>query len=136
MHAATYSGHPVCCAVGLKVLETIERENLVDRAARLGDRLHQGLQRLWELPAVGDVRGLGLMAGVELARDRRTRQPFASADQVGARVVRAAAKRGLLTRAMGDCIILAPAFTTAEETIDRLSQILYDAVVDVTGGRA
>jgi putrescine---pyruvate transaminase len=134
MHAATYSGHPVCCAVGVKTLEILEREDLVNRAAAIGERLQRGLELLWELPSVGDVRGLGLMAGVELARDRDSRTPFPADQQVGVRVVEAAKKRGLFTRAMGDCIVLAPAFVTPEESIDRMPRILYDSILDVTGG--
>ena len=68
MHAATYSGHPVCCAVGLANVEIMEREGLVERAERRsGHGSRQQLQRQLEsLPAVGQVRGLGMMAAVEL----------------------------------------------------------------------
>ena len=68
MHAATYSGHPMCCAVGLANIGIMERERLWERSARLGTRLCQGLLGLQkELPAIGDVRGgKGLIAGVEL----------------------------------------------------------------------
>ncbi|MBA7684852.1 Adenosylmethionine-8-amino-7-oxononanoate aminotransferase [subsurface metagenome] len=64
MHAYTYSGHPTCCAVALKNLEIIEREGLVERAAEAGERLLDGLKTLYDLRAVGEVRGLGLMAAV------------------------------------------------------------------------
>src|SRR4051812_45436338 len=69
MHAATYSGHPVCCAVGLRNVEIIESEGLVERAAVMGRRLIAGLEELRDLPVVGDVRGLGMMCGVELVTD-------------------------------------------------------------------
>ncbi|HXM70149.1 MAG TPA: aspartate aminotransferase family protein, partial [Thermoanaerobaculia bacterium] len=61
MHAATYSGHPVCCAVALANLDIIEEEGLVERAALMGRRLLAGLESLRDLPVVGDVRGLGMM---------------------------------------------------------------------------
>src|SRR5205823_9928861 len=68
MHAATYSGHPACCAVGLANVAIIEREGLVERAARMGTWFVDQLKRQLEpLPLVGQVRGLGLMAAVELA---------------------------------------------------------------------
>ena len=70
MHAATYSGHPVCCAVGLRNVEIIESEGLVERAAVMGRRLLAGLEGLRDLSVVGDVRGLGMMCGVELVTDR------------------------------------------------------------------
>src|SRR5437660_1944133 len=75
MHAATYSGHPVCCAVGLRNLEIIEREGLVERAAIMGKRLLAGLEGLRDLSAVGDVRGLGMMCGVELVADQASKTP-------------------------------------------------------------
>src|SRR6201982_230956 len=75
MHAATYSGHPVCCAVGLRNIEIIESEARVERAAVMGRRLLAGLEELRDLPVVGDVRGLGMMCGVELVTDRNTRTP-------------------------------------------------------------
>jgi adenosylmethionine-8-amino-7-oxononanoate aminotransferase len=75
MHAATYSGHPMCCAVGLANIAIMEKERLWERSARLGTRLYQGLLQLQkELPAIGDVRGgKGLIAAVELVSDRRRR---------------------------------------------------------------
>src|SRR5262249_4593570 len=70
MHAATYSAHPVCCAVGVVNAEIIEQDGLVDRAAAMGQRLLAALDELRNLPQVGDVRGLGLMCGVELVTDK------------------------------------------------------------------
>ncbi len=133
MHAATYSGHPVCCAVGIKTLEIVERENLVERAARMGERLLRGLERLYELPAVGEVRGLGLMAAVELAEDRQTRKLFDPQKETAKRVLAMARDLGLYARAVGDRIELAPPFITPEEVIDRISDILYESIAEVTG---
>ncbi|HEV2357710.1 MAG TPA: aspartate aminotransferase family protein [bacterium] len=133
MHAATYSGHPVCCAVGLANVDIIEREGLVERAGAIGRRLLAGLETLREVPAVGDVRGLGLMCAVELVEDRATKKP---AIGLGGRVVREARSRGLITRirggsadpAVGDTICLAPPLMTPEETIDRIPVILRESL--------
>ena len=70
MHAYTYSGHPTCCAVALANLKIIEEESLVQQAAELGNRLHEGLHTLDEMDHVGNVRGIGLMAAVELVEDK------------------------------------------------------------------
>jgi len=133
MHAATYSGHPVCCAVGVKTLEIVERENLVNRAAVLGERLANNLQRLYELPAVGEVRSLGLMAGIELAEDRESRKLLDPKRNTAKRVVAMARDMGVYTRNINDRISLAPPFVTSEESIDRISDVLYDAIAEVTG---
>ncbi len=137
MHAATYSGHPVCCAVGLRNVEIIESEGLVERAAVIGKRLLAGLETLRDLPAVGDVRGLGMMCGVELVADRGSKAP---ATGLGARITREAMARGLLPRiragsadpAIGDTICIAPPLMTPEATIDRIPEILREVIVAVT----
>ncbi|MBI4392008.1 MAG: aspartate aminotransferase family protein [candidate division NC10 bacterium] len=128
MHAFTYSGHPTCCAVALKNLEIIEREGLVERAARMGERLLKGLQSLSALPAVGDVRGLGLMCGVELVADKASKAPFPPDRKVGERVRREADARGLFTRVRGDVILLAPPLVVTEAQVDRIVQILGEAI--------
>ncbi|HEY1301677.1 MAG TPA: aspartate aminotransferase family protein [Stellaceae bacterium] len=138
MHAATYSGHPVCCAVGLRNVEIIEEEGLPERAAAMGRRLLAGLEGLRDLPVVGDVRGLGMMCGVELVEDRASKAPAVG---VGARVVREAMARGLLPRlraggadpAIGDTICLAPPLSTPAETLDRIPEILRAAIAAATG---
>jgi adenosylmethionine-8-amino-7-oxononanoate aminotransferase len=137
MHAATYSGHPVCCAVGLRNVEIIEREGLVGRAAVMGPRLLAGLEELRDLPTVGDVRGLGMMCGVELVTDRATKTPALG---LGARFVREAMARGLLPRLrpgsadppIGDTICLAPPLMTPADVLERIPVILRDALAAAT----
>ncbi len=137
MHAATYSGHPVCCAVGLRNVEIIEEEGLVERAAVIGKRLLAGLESLRDLPVVGDVRGLGMMAGVELVKDRTTKAPALG---LGGRITKEAMARGLLPRiragsadpAIGDTICLAPPLMTPEATIDRIPEILREVIIAAT----
>jgi adenosylmethionine-8-amino-7-oxononanoate aminotransferase len=133
MHAATYSGHPACCAVGVRNIEIIEQENLVERAAVVGRRLLAGLESLLDLPVVGDVRGLGMMCGVELVENKKSRAP---AIGLGGRVAREALSRGLIIRirgggaepAIGDTICVAPPLMTPHETIDRLVDILRASI--------
>jgi len=137
MHAATYSGHPVCCAVGLRNVEIIEREGLVERAAVIGPRLLAGLEALRDLPMVGDVRGLGMMCGVELVTDRNTKAPALG---LGARVLREALARGLLPRIrpgsadppIGDTICVAPPLITPTGVLDHIPVILREALIAVT----
>jgi adenosylmethionine-8-amino-7-oxononanoate aminotransferase len=134
MHAATYSAHPTCCAVALRNLDILDREKLVARAALLGRRLLDRLQTLRDLPVVGDVRGLGLMCGVELVEDQRTKAPALG---LGARVLAGARQRGLVTRMragqrgehpIGDVICLAPPLVISEAQVDRIVEILREAI--------
>jgi adenosylmethionine-8-amino-7-oxononanoate aminotransferase len=137
MHAATYSGHPVCCAVGLRNVEIIESEGLVERAASMGRRLLAGLEGLRDLPVVGEVRGLGMMCGVELVRDHGSKAPALG---LGGAITSEALARGLLPRiragsadpAIGDTICLAPPLMAPAETLDRIPEILRAAIVAAT----
>jgi putrescine---pyruvate transaminase len=138
MHAATYSGHPVCCAVGLRNVEILESEGLVERAAVMGKRLIEGLRHeLGELPNVGDIRGLGLMAGVEMVTDKATKAPALG---IGVKVAREAMARGLMMRARpgsaepatGDTLCLCPPLSTPTEILDRIPQILREAITAAT----
>jgi adenosylmethionine-8-amino-7-oxononanoate aminotransferase len=131
MHSSTYAGHPVCCAVALRTLDVIEREGLVGRAARMGRHLLARLEPLRRIPAVGEVRGLGLMAAVELVADRRTRTPFDPARQIGTRITRRAQAAGLLLRNRGDVLTLAPPLVVSEGELDELAAILRQAVEGV-----
>ena len=137
MHAATYSGHPVCCAVGVRNVEIIEEEGLVERSAQLGKRLLAALEELYNLPNVGEVRGLGMMCGIELVADKSTKAPALG---LGVKVSREAMARGLLVRArpgsadpaMGDTLCLSPPLSTPSDVLDRIPQILRESIIAAT----
>jgi adenosylmethionine-8-amino-7-oxononanoate aminotransferase len=134
MHAFTYSAHPVGCAVALRMLDIIEREQFPARATSLGDRLLSELRaRLADHPHVGDIRGKGLMCAIELVQDRRTKAEFSTADQVGARVNAAAMERGLFTRRRGDIIMLAPPIVITVKQVDQIAEIIAASIGAVLG---
>ena len=135
MIGCTNAGHPTACAVALRNLQILEGEQLVARAERMGRRLNEGLARLAEMPNVGDVRGLGLMAAVEVVADRATRQPFSPAEAVGPRLARAIRDRGVVTRVKGDTILFAPPLVITEEQVDRIVYVTGDAIDAVIAGR-
>ena len=131
-HGYTYTGHPVACAAALANLDIIERERLVERAAELGPYLQERLATLSDLPAVGHVRGRGLMAAVELVKDKATRDPFAPEEQVGRRVLEEALANGLLLRVCpGDALALCPPLVVTREQIDEMVAVLRDAITAV-----
>jgi adenosylmethionine-8-amino-7-oxononanoate aminotransferase len=131
MHAFTYSGHPTCCAVALKNIEILEREKLVDRAAKSGARMLEKLRTLESLDGVGDVRGLGMMAAVEVVADKATKQLFPSDIGMTQKLTDALLDRGLYTRVAMDCICLAPPLITTDAQIDRIVGIVGDTVSSV-----
>lgn len=118
MHGYTCSGHPLSCAAGLAMLDVLQEENLISRAADLAQALEDAVHQLSALPTVVSVRNLGLAAGIELAVMHG--QP----GQHGARVQAEAFDQGLLTRAPGDTLVLAPPFVcTAEQIRDMVSRL-------------
>jgi adenosylmethionine-8-amino-7-oxononanoate aminotransferase len=135
-HGETFAGHAVMSAAGEAVLQYIDTHGLVDRAALLGVYLGQRLATLHALSIVGDVRGLGLLWGVELVRDKVTKAPFERAWRVSERIARECFIRGLLVVSGagaadgidGDTITLAPPLTIAKDEIDELVGLLGDAI--------
>ncbi|MCC7242193.1 MAG: aspartate aminotransferase family protein [Acidobacteria bacterium] len=134
MHAYTYSGHPTCCAVALANIDIIEREHLVERAAAGGARLLDKLRGLLDVDGVGHVRGLGLMAAVEVVADKATKQLFPPQAGITTKLTDAMLERGLYSRVVMDCICIAPPLVTTDAQIDRIADIVGDAVTAVVRG--
>lgn len=134
MHAYTYSAHPVGCAVALRNLQIICEEDFPQQAADKGTRFLTKLRdALQDHPHVGEVRGLGLMAAVELVADKATKAEFPADEAIGAKVHLAAQERGLFSRLRGDVFCLAPPIITPEPLLDRIVDIMRDSVVAVLG---
>lgn len=123
MHAYTYSGHPTCCAVALRNLDIIDREELVARAAASGRRLIGALAPLREKAYVAEVRGLGLMAAVE----------FLPGSGIAARALAEARRNGLITRSREENLVLAPPLITSDAELDEMTGIVAAAISAVAG---
>jgi adenosylmethionine-8-amino-7-oxononanoate aminotransferase len=128
MHAFTYSAHPVSCAVGLATIAIYEREGLIEAAAAKGKKILGGVQELASLDKVGNVRGLGLLTGLELVEDKATKKAFDPKLKMGERLHQECTKRGLYSRVRGDTYLLAPPFVTTDAEIDRIVNILGESV--------
>lgn len=130
----TYSGHPVAAAVALEALRIYEEEEIPLRVRRLEDRLIGGLRHaLGGHPHVGEVRGRGLLAGVELTRDRTSRDFFPPEAGAGRAWAAAAEAEGLMVRAIGDTIAICPPLVISESEIDMLVERLAAALGRVEG---
>jgi putrescine aminotransferase len=129
MHGYTYCGHPVACAVALRNLDIIEQEDLASNAITVGERLLSSLQELLELPVVGDVRGAGLLASVELVADKNTKQPIEVRRQEIADRVRD--EQGVIVRSIYQNVIIAPCLVLTPEEADRIAAALH-AVLETT----
>jgi 4-aminobutyrate aminotransferase/(S)-3-amino-2-methylpropionate transaminase len=127
----TYAGNPVACAAALAVLDVFETEHIVERGAANGRRLRSTLLRLQsDIPAIGDVRGLGCMLAIELVRDPVTREPDAACAD---RIVEKARQKGLLLLKAGafkNVVRLLPPLTSSDEEIEQGGRILDAAIRD------
>ena len=130
-HGYTYAGHPVAAAVALEVQKIYAEMDIVARAKRLGAVLQATLEPLRAHPLVGDVRGTGLLVGIELMQDGDKRIPFDSALKVGSRVDAAATRHGLILRVIGDRIVFAPPLVIEEQDIGEIGSRLQRALDDV-----
>jgi len=129
MHGFTYSGHAAACAVGIKNLEIIERDHMVENAAAMGDRLLNGLEKLLEFACVGDVRGRGLLAGVEIVKDKASKvQDPAKAMAIA----NACLARGLRTRPLGNILAFSPALNISADEVDIIVDVM-GSVIDSIG---
>jgi 4-aminobutyrate--pyruvate transaminase len=128
-HGFTYSGHPVAAAVAIKTLEIYERERIVDKVAAIAPRFQRALHKLADHPLVGEARGLGLVGGLELVADRRTKRPFEPKQGVGARCVAFAEGEGLIVRSLaGDILSLCPPLIISAPEIDDMFERLKRAL--------
>jgi 4-aminobutyrate--pyruvate transaminase len=128
-HGFTYGGHPVSAAVALKAIEIYARERIVEKAAERGLQFQARLKALGDHPLVGEARGLGLIGGVELVADKKSKRSFDARHGVGARAVQFAEAEGLIVRSvLGDVLTLSPPLViSAQETdalFDRLTRAL------------
>jgi adenosylmethionine-8-amino-7-oxononanoate aminotransferase len=129
-HLLTYGGHAAACAAALANIAIIENEGLVENSAKMGAHLLEGLNTLQNHPTLGDVRGLGLIAGVELVKDKATKEKFAESSDEIKYLNQGLRDRGMLTRA-NHVISLSPPLCITKELVEKIVSIIDDAVGDM-----
>jgi len=120
-HGYTYSAHPVGAAAALATLKIIDEEEVVAHVAEIGPYLHEEMRAaIGDHPLVGEIRGTGLMLGIELVKDRASKQSFPKEALVGRRLLKNLFGRGLISRALGDTLVFAPPLVIERRDIDEL----------------
>jgi adenosylmethionine-8-amino-7-oxononanoate aminotransferase len=132
-HGHSFTGNQLGTAAGLASMEILESPSCAAATRTLEAALREELKTLWPLPNVGDIRQVGLVAGVELVRDWRTREPFPLREQAGIRVCEAMARRGVLTRPVGNVIVLMPPFCTTKAQAQKIVRTLREAIAETLG---
>ncbi|MBI5149992.1 MAG: adenosylmethionine--8-amino-7-oxononanoate transaminase [Candidatus Omnitrophica bacterium] len=132
-HGHTYTGNPLACAAALANLEVFEREKTLERLAPKIKFLAGRLKMFYNLPHVGDVRQRGFMVGIELVRDRMTKEPYPWQQKVGVQVCQEVRNHGVILRPLGNVIVLMPPLSMTIEELGRLLDVTYRAIGKVTG---
>lgn len=132
-HGFTFGGHPACCAAALANIEIIQREKLVENAAKMGKYIKDGLEQFKKkYEIVGDVRGMGLLLAVELVKNKKTREPIDPSIGVGTWMKNRFYEKGLIIRNNGEILVLAPALDISRKAADvilsALDEVLSEAV--------
>ena len=131
-HGYTYTGHPAACAVALEVLDIYEERDLLGHVRRVGPMLQEGVRKLANHPLVGDVRGVGLMAGVELVPDKPGRGTFDPLGSAGALFVSRAQANGLIVRNLQDTVALCPPLVISEGEVEEMLRRFGKALDETT----
>lgn len=134
-HGHSYTGNPLGCAAALANLEVFRTERTLRVLRPKIAALRRLTPAIASLPHVGDVRRIGFMLGVELVRDKGSRDPYAIEERIGHRVAEEARRRGMLLRPLGHVVVLMPPLTTSIRDLSKMVGILVDSIAAVTGGR-
>ena len=135
-HGHSYTANQLGSAASLASLALLQTQPSRSARAKLESALRTELQHLWTLPNVGDVRQVGLVAGVELVRNWRTRQPFDWRERAGIRVCEAMARRGVLTRPVGNVIVIMPPYCTTPRQARQIIGALHDSIAEALGNNS
>jgi adenosylmethionine-8-amino-7-oxononanoate aminotransferase len=132
-HGHSFTGNQLGASAALASMDILQSKESMHSRQILEQSLRDGLRTLWNLKNVGDIRQVGLVAGIELVRDWRTREPFDLREQAGIRVCDAMGKRGVLTRAIGNVIVLMPPYCTTPAQARQMAKAVYDACNETFG---
>lgn len=130
-HGFTTAGHPVGCAIANKAIELIVDGGLFENVRRVSEHFHEHLSGYKDHPHIGEVRGVGLMAALEVVKDKQTKTPFAPEVRISEQIANAALAQGLISRPLGQAIVLCPPFIITREELDELFERLARALNSV-----
>jgi adenosylmethionine-8-amino-7-oxononanoate aminotransferase len=131
-HGHTYGGNPLGAAAALATLELFDEEQTLTRLVPKIARLQEHLARLAQHPHVGDVRQRGLIAGIELVRDRATKEPYPWAEKRGIRVCQHALSRGVWLRPLGNVVVIMPPLAISLDELDQICLAVEEGIVRAT----
>jgi adenosylmethionine-8-amino-7-oxononanoate transaminase len=133
-HGHTYTGNPLGCSAALAALEAFDKDRVLERLPAKVEALRTGLAPLARHDRVGEIRQLGLLAGIELVKNKTTREPFRYEERTGHRVILEARRRGAILRPLADVIVVMPPLTATIGEVQKLSRIVVESIGTVLKG--
>jgi adenosylmethionine-8-amino-7-oxononanoate aminotransferase len=130
-HGHTYTANPLACAAAIANLEIFEKQKTLEKLQPKIRLLRDRLESFYGLACVGDIRQAGMMAGIELVKDKRTKQTFEPKEKIGIRVIEKARKKGAILRPLGPVIVLMPPLAMTERELNKLLDITYESIKEV-----
>jgi len=131
-HGHTYTGNPLACAAALANLDIFEKEKTLKRLQPKIKFLDKSLKRFYNLAHVNEVRQLGFMVGIELVKNKKTKEPYAWEEKIGVKVCQEVRKAGLILRPLGNVIVLMPPLAIEIEELKKILEITYRAIERIT----
>ncbi|MDO8686384.1 MAG: aminotransferase class III-fold pyridoxal phosphate-dependent enzyme, partial [Clostridiales bacterium] len=131
-HGHSYTGNPLACAAALACLDMFEKEETLKNLKPKIELLEGWLKEIAELPHVGDARNRGLMAGIELVKDKNTKEPYAWEEKMGWKAAYHARDNGVFIRPLGNVLVIMPPLSISPENLAQMLKILKDSIVAVT----
>ncbi len=132
-HGHSYTANPIACAAALANLEVFDKDETLKHMPEKEETLADGLEKIERLPRVGDVRRKGFMVGIELVKDRKTKEPYLPADKIGIRVITEARRLGLIIRPLGNVIVLMPPLSSTPVELKKITEITRKSIISATG---
>jgi adenosylmethionine-8-amino-7-oxononanoate aminotransferase len=134
-HGHSYTGNPLACAAAIACLDLFEKEEVLKKLKGKIKILEAWLKKILQFKHVGDVRNIGLMAGVELVKNKKTKEPYNWAEKMGWRVANHARDNGVLIRPLGNIIVIMPPLSISEQNLKRLLDVIKSSIINVTEKR-
>jgi adenosylmethionine-8-amino-7-oxononanoate aminotransferase len=131
-HGHTYTGNPLACASAIASIDLYRKENILSKIQPKITELAKGLKQFKALEHVGEVRQKGLMVGIELVKNRLTKEPYPVESKIGIKVIKECRKRGLIIRPLGDVIVFMPPLSISLKELNRALHVVYTSIRAVT----
>jgi len=131
-HGHSYTGNPLACAAALACLDIFEHEETLKKLLPKTDILKESLKDISGLAYVGDVRNKGLMAGIEMVKNKESREPYAWEDKMGWKVAHHARDKGVFIRPLGNVIVIMPPLSISNDNLTRMLAVVKDAIISAT----